>query len=132
MTASPRFITRDEALFFHREEIGLAKHLDGIRDPAALEAALGAPQAAFGGVLLLDTFEMAAAYVESMCTHHPFLDGNKRTGTACALVFLYLNGYDVEEASEEELADRVLDLVCHRSRRDDLAEYFRQRSVPLA
>ena len=45
----------------------------------------------------MNLFEMAATYVESVCIHHPFLDGNKRTGTACAVTFLYLNGYELHE-----------------------------------
>jgi death-on-curing protein len=129
---TPRFIERTEVLFFHKQEIAKGNHLDGLRDAAALEAALGAPQAAFGGVLLLDLFEMAAVYVEAMCAHHPFLDGNKRTGAACALVFLYLNGYDLEESYEEELADKILALVCHTIDRHELAEYFRRQAKPIA
>ena len=76
----------------------------------------------------MDLFEMAAAYVESVCTHHPFVDGNKRTGTVCALTFLLLNGHEVDEQYDEELADKVLDLVTHKTDRQALADYFRDRS----
>lgn len=129
MTEEPRFITTEEAMFFHREEVKMAGGAAGIRDMEALAAALMAPQATFGGAYLLaDLFEMAAVYIESICTRHPFFDGNKRTGTACALVFLLLNGYEMEEEYDEELADKVLDLVTHRIDRGSLAEYFRNRS----
>jgi len=60
---------------------------------------------------LMDIFEMAATCAESVCCNHPFLDGNKRAGTACALTFLYLNGYEVDENHDEELADMILDPV---------------------
>ena len=33
--------------------------------------------------------------------NHPFIDGNKRTGLACALVFLELNGVSVEYGTED-------------------------------
>ena len=129
MTEEPHFITLEEAMLFHREEIKRAGGAEGIRDPDGLAAALAAPQAAFGGSYLLgDLFEMAAAYVESICARHPFIDGNKRTGTACALVFLLLNGYEIDEEHDEELADQVLDLVMHRTDREGLADYFRKRS----
>lgn len=129
MTGDPQFITIEEAMLFHREEIRRAGGTEGVRDSDELAAALAAPQAGFGDSYLLgDLFEMAAAYVESMCAHHPFMDGNKRTGTACALVFLLLNGYEVNEEHDEELADRVLDLVMHRTDRQGLADYFRKRS----
>ena len=123
----------DEAMFFHREEIRRAGGADGIRDPSGLEAALAAPKAAFGGCYLMDDlFEMAAVYVESVSTHHPFIDGNKRTGTACALTFLLLNGYEIDEEYDEEVADRVLDLVTHRTDRQALAGYFRERARQTA
>ena len=129
MNEGPRFITIEEATLFHREEIKRAGGAEGVRDPDALAAALAAPQAAFGGSSLLgDLFEMAASYVESICTRHPFVDGNKRTGTACALVFLLLNGHEIDEEYGEELADQVLDLVTHRTDRGALASYFRDRS----
>ena len=38
---------------------------------------------------------MAAAYAYHLCQNHPFIDGNKRTGLAAALVFLELNGITV-------------------------------------
>lgn len=76
----------------------------------------------------MNIFEMAATYVESVCSNHPFLDGNKRTGTACALTFLYLNGYEVDENHNEELADIILDLVCHRIDKKAVSDYFRKQS----
>ena len=71
----------------------------------------------------MDLFEMAATYVESVCANHPFLDGNKRTGTACALTFLYLNGYEVDENHDEELADMIIDLVCHMIDKNTVSDY---------
>ncbi len=128
MNEEPYFITIKEAVSFHGEEIKRAGGFDGIRDCTCLEAALMAPKAAFGGVYLMDLFEMAAVYVESVSTHHPFVDGNKRTGTACALTFLLLNGYEIDERYDEELADKVLDLVTHKIDRQALAIYFEERS----
>ena len=97
MTDEPVFITFEDALFFHKEEIRRTGGISGIRDQTALEAALGAPKASFGGAYLMNLFEMAATYVGSFCANHPFLDGNKRAGTACALTFLYSNGYEVDD-----------------------------------
>ncbi|MGO9953488.1 MAG: Fic family protein [Dissulfurispiraceae bacterium] len=50
-----------------------------MRDHTALEAALGAPKVSFGGAYLMNLFEMAATYVESVCANHPFLDVNKKS-----------------------------------------------------
>ena len=38
---------------------------------------------------------MAAAYAYHLCQNHSFIDGNKRTALAAALVFLELNGITI-------------------------------------
>ena len=58
-----------------------------------LQSALAQPQASFAGEWLHnDLYAMAAAYAYHICQNHPFMDGNKRTALASALVFLELNG----------------------------------------
>lgn len=39
---------------------------------------------------------MAAAYLFHIVMNHPFVDGNKRTGTVAALVFLEWNGMELK------------------------------------
>ena len=39
---------------------------------------------------------MAAAYLFHIVQNHPFVDGNKRAGAATALVFLDLNGVEID------------------------------------
>lgn len=131
MTDDPHFISREDALYFHREEIRKSGGSPEIRDQNALEAALASPLATYDDTFLFSFFEMAATYIESICTRHPFLDGNKRTATACALVFLYLNGYEVHEEYDEELADMVLELVTHKISRSTLAGYLKDRSKAI-
>lgn len=124
MKEMPRFLELDEVLQFHAEEIKRAGGAKEIRDLNALKSALGAPQAAFGGKFLLDIFEMAATYVKSISFGHPFLDGNKRAAAASALVFLYLNGYELNEKYDEEFADKILGLLSKKISKNDLAHYF--------
>ena len=127
----PHFISLDDALYFHEQEILCSGGAKEIRDLNALKAALGAPKATFGGEFLMDLFEMAATYVESICMNHPFLDGNKRTGAVCALTFLYLNGYELNEKYDEELADKILALLNHDIDKAAVAQYFRKQTVLL-
>jgi len=92
MTApEPRFLSISEVIEIHEQEIKAAGGLAGIRDAKALESAIGAPQASFKGEFLMDIFEMAATYLNSLAMDHPFLDGNKRTALASCLTFLYIN-----------------------------------------
>ena len=44
---------------------------------------------------------MAAAYAFHIAENQPFLDGNKRTALASALVFLELNGFSVPDPQGE-------------------------------
>lgn len=122
------FTSLEDVLYFHEEEIKRSGGAEELRDLSGLEAAIDAPKATFEGEYLFDIFEMAATYVESLVTRHPFLDGNKRTGAVCAVTFLYMNGYELTECYDEDLADRVLDLVIHRIGKSELAEYFRNNT----
>ena len=60
-----------------------------------LESALGRPQhlATYGAP---DAADLAAAYGYGLCRHHPFIDGNKRTGFVAIELFLALNGHELE------------------------------------
>ncbi|HWB53142.1 MAG TPA: Fic family protein, partial [Tepidisphaeraceae bacterium] len=54
-----------------------------LRDPGLLESALAMPQSQFGGEFLHpDLAAMAAAYLYHLVMNHPFVDGNKRTGSS--------------------------------------------------
>ena len=72
----------------------------GMRDEALLESALTRAQnlAAYGEP---DAFDLAAAYAFGIISNHPFLDGNKRTGLICALVFLEDNGWKYDAPKDE-------------------------------
>ena len=70
----------DDVLAAHTRVLGLFGGTQGIRDRAALEAALARPQSGYYG----DVIEQAAALLESLSQNHPFIDGNKRTAIAVA------------------------------------------------
>src|SRR4051812_33138988 len=90
----PRFLTLDEVLIIHDEQLEAFGGLDGIRDLGLLESAIMTPQASFGGEYLHSfPFEMAAAYAYHIAQNQPFLDGNKRTALSSAMVFLEDHGY---------------------------------------
>jgi len=98
---TPDFLSFAEVLEIHRDQIERYGGKTGIRDLGLLQSALAMPAAGFGGRYLHgDLFEMAAAYLFHIVRNHPFVDGNKRTGAVAALVFLSLNGMEIE-ASED-------------------------------
>ncbi len=94
--AHPLFLTLAEVIEIHADQIRRYGGRAGLRDLALLESALAQPEASFAGEWLHgDLYAMAAAYAYHLCQNHPFIDGNKRTGLAAALVFLELNGITV-------------------------------------
>ena len=94
----PIFLTLAEAIEVHTDQIRRYGGQDGVRDLGLLESALAQPEASFAGQWLHQNLvEKAAAYAYHLCQHHPFIDGNKRTALACALVFLELNGIGVRD-----------------------------------
>jgi len=106
--SEPSFLTFDEVLSLHAEQIRLFGGASGIRDLALLQSALGSAEATFDGVFLHETiFAMAATYLYSVCRNHPFVDGNKRTAVATALTFLYLNGVGID-ADEDAFYELVI------------------------
>jgi len=52
------------------------------------------------------------------------VDGNKRTGTAVALTFLFLNSYDLTEDHPGEVAEVILQFVTQAIDRDEVVEYL--------
>jgi death-on-curing protein len=115
----------EEVLEIHAEQIRRHGGSAGIRDMGLLESAVHAAAATLGGVFLHDDlFEMAAAYLFYIVKNHPFVDGNKRAGTAAALVFLDLNDVEIAE-DEPAFSDLVLDLVQDKIGKEKMADFLR-------
>jgi death-on-curing protein len=94
--ADALFLTLAEVVEIHADQIHRYGGQAGVQDFGLLESALAQPEASFGGEWLhADHYEMAAAYSYHLCQNHPFIDGNKRTALAAALVFLELNGISI-------------------------------------
>ena len=77
-----------------------------------LESALAAPFQTFGGESLYPSIQSKAAQLGyGLVCNHPFLDGNKRIGAHVMLVFLALNGIEVEY-TQQELIAAILSIAC--------------------
>ena len=126
------FLTLDEVLALHAEQVERYGGSDGLRDLGLLESALATPRTTFGREYLHASLpEMAAAHLFHLVRNHPFLDGNKRTGLAAAIAFLGLNGLWLD-ADPGELAEQVLGVARGTATKADVAVFIRQNVVPLA
>ena len=125
---NPQFLTLDEVMDIHRNQIERYGGTLGGRDAALLESALAAPQSGFGDQYLHgDLFEMASASLFHVVQNHPFLDGNKRVGTAAALTFLELNGVETK-IPNQALVATVLAVAQGETEKSAIAAFFRKHT----
>src|SRR5712692_11546926 len=126
---SPTFLTLDEVLEIHRDQLARYGGAVGVRDLGLLQSALAQPQATFGGQFLhADLFEMAAAYLFHLVQNHPFVDGNKRVGAVVALVFLRMNDQD-PGITNVDLESLVLSVAQGQANKASIATFFRDHEV---
>ncbi len=119
------FLTFDDILESHQNQIDTYGGSHGIRDIGLLKSAIAQPEANYGGQYMhADIFEMAAAYLYHLVMNHPFVDGNKRVGLESALIFLEVNDA-LLDANDDELVDLVLKTTAGRVGKPEIAEFFR-------
>ena len=122
----PRFLTMSEVLLILQDQVRRYGGTYGVRDPGLLSSALAMPSATFEGRYLhRDLYQQAAAYAFHLCQNHPFVDGNKRTALAAALVFLSLNGVELADP-KGELYELMMGVASAGVGKDQLAHRFRR------
>jgi len=102
------YLSAEQILFIHARLIEETGGEKGISDLGLLHSAAARPQATFDEAdLYPDTFFKAAALFDFLVNNHPFLDRNKQTGIAAAVLFLQINGYSFQSTQEEMTAFTV-------------------------
>lgn len=120
----PEFLSVGQVERLHARLVASFGGTQGVRDAGAFEGAVLQPRNVFlydGG----DLFEIAAAYAFYIAQAQAFLDGNKRTGMAAALIFLEGNGITVPTATER-LHDAMIGIAERRVTRVELAAVLRE------
>jgi death on curing protein len=125
----PEWLDIEIVLDFHAEQLALFGGADGIRDRGLLESALARPvnKFAYGET---EIAALAAAYGFGIARNHPFVDGNKRTALASMIVFLGINGIDLD-ATQEEATAIVLGLAVGEILEEVLANWIAGHMKPL-
>jgi death-on-curing protein len=122
---APTFLSVDDVLQLHEDALAADGGSEGLRDRGLLESAVHAPQASFGGEWLVgDVFDMAATYLFHIAKNHAFVDGNKRTALLATLVFLGLNGFEIDR-DDQRLDDAVLAVAESALTKDGAAKLLR-------
>jgi len=124
--SEPIFLELDEVLRIHARSLAEHGGRDGVRDLGLVESALASAKNILfyaGG----DWFEVAAGYAFHLAESQAFIDGNKRTAVAAALVFLAKNGIYATPATWE-LYNAMIDVAEKKKNKADLADIFRKRA----
>ena len=130
MNGEPVFLTVDDVLALHIDQIREFGGSEGLRDEGGLESAVAQASATYGGKFLhLGLFDMAAAYAFHIAENHPFVDGNKRTALNAAIVFLGLNGFDVVD-DEGRLYGAMMGVAAGEWTKAQMAELLERLSEP--
>ena len=117
-------LTKHQVIQMHEELIAYSGGTDGIRDEGLLDSALNAPFMMFSGIELFPSIEAKAARLcYGIVKNHAMVDGNKRLGTLCMLVFLALNGINLVY-TQEELWTIILDVASGDKTQDMLLDWI--------
>ena len=126
----PLFLSLEEVLEIHRQQIERYGGASGVRDLALLESAVAQPQASFSNEFLHASIAaMAAAYLFHICRNHPFVDGNKRVAANAAITFLLINDWE-PTFTEDALVDTVLAVASSSMTKEGLVRFFQVYSAP--
>ena len=108
----------------HRELIRETGGADGLRDEGLLDSALNAPFQSYEEIDAFPSIQQKAARLGyGLVKNHAFVDGNKRIGAHTMLVFLMLNGIDLDY-TQEELSDLILQVASGDSSFEDMVKWI--------
>ena len=104
-------LSKQQILLLHSQLISETGGSDGLRDVGLLESAINSPFQQFGNEDLYPTIQQKASRLcFGLVNNHPFIDGNKRIGAHVMLVFLALNGIELEY-TQDDLSSTILKLA---------------------
>lgn len=123
------WLTADDVLFLHAEQIRLYGGAPGLLNPGALHSTLARPQN-LASYAAPDIFDLTASNAFGFAKNHCFVDGNKRIALASAAVFL-LDHHFLFVAPTDEVAAKIEGVAQGSVSEAELAIWLRQKSLPL-
>lgn len=122
-------LTKRQILLLHDQLVAETGGTSGLRDEGMLDSALNAPFQSFGGVDIYPSLQQKAARLcFGLVKNHPFIDGNKRIGAHAMLVFLALNGIELQY-SQTELSNIILQLAAGKIELPALLEWIQKHQI---
>ena len=117
-------LSKPQILLIHEQLIDEIGGSSGVRDEGMLDSALNAPFQTFGGEDVYPSLQQKAARLcFGLVKNHHFVDGNKRIGAHAMLVFLALNGVELQY-SQTELSGVIIQLAAGEIQSSDLLSWI--------
>ena len=122
-------LSKEQILMLHSQLIEEYGGSDGIRDYNLLDSALENPFQSFGGEELYPTLQAKAARLGyGLIKNHCMIDGNKRIGIHAMLVFLAINGTEIDY-TQKELYETILAIADGSLEYEDLLKWILEHQV---
>ncbi len=122
------FLSLEECIRLHEEQIRRFGGSAGLRDPGLLESALARPRSGYYQTL----FEQAAALLQSLAMNHCFVDGNKRMAMGCAFIFLDLNGFEINASGKDAERFLIDKVIVGKADVGGISKWLADHASPLA
>lgn len=117
-------LSKQQILLLHSQLISETGGSDGLRDVGLLESAISSPFQQFDNEDLYPTIQQKASRLcFGLVNNHPFIDGNKRIGAHVMLVFLALNGIELEY-TQDDLSSTILKLASNEISYQQLTKWI--------
>ncbi len=117
-------LSKEQIISLHAQLIKETGGVGGLHDEGLLDSALNAPFQSFGSFEPFPSIQQKAARLGyGLIMNHPFIDGNKRIGAHAMLVFLALNGIELEY-TQDELASEILSVASNNSGFEHLLKWI--------
>ena len=124
-----KILTKEQILLLHSQLIENFGGSSDIRDEALLDSAINTPFQTYDGEELYPTLlDKASRLCFGLVKNHPFVDGNKRIGTHAMLVFLAINGIDLEY-SDIELIELILSVPSETNSDSNILRWLQQNII---
>lgn len=122
------YFTLEEVLELHYRAVEDFGGSHGVRDESRLRSLLEASHLQLFGVEQYSgVYEKAAVYMRNCIADHIFTDGNKRTGTMLAGIFLIRNGRRLV-ASPKQLEDFAVSVATDKLDAREIADWLEQHT----
>ena len=122
-------LSKPQILLLHEQLIAETGGSSGLRDEGMLDSALNTPFQTFAGKDVYPSLQQKAARLcFGLVKNHPFVDGNKRIGAHVMLVFLALNGIELQH-TQTELSEVILQLAAGTLHSTDLLDWILSHQI---